>query len=72
MSNVRGRLGRLEKRSPGPVRPHLYAAFVDEEGRGVEDGSEEARSWVGRHCSELPGPVSILAGVDPLVVLGPT
>jgi hypothetical protein len=64
--------GPSGKALPWPARPHLYAAFVDEQGRVLDDGSEAVRSGVGRHYSELPGPVSILAGVDPLLGLGQT
>jgi hypothetical protein len=31
---------------------------------------EAVKRWVGRHCSELPQPVSIIVGCDPRVVLG--
>ena len=67
--NVRGRMARLERRCRSPAS-HIYSAFVDLQGLILDDRSEAVRPWVGRHYSELPDPVSIVMGVDPLVVLG--
>jgi hypothetical protein len=71
MANVRRRLGRLEQRCEAR-RPaaHLSVACVDAAGRVLDDGSEAVRPWVGRHHSELPNPVIVVGGIDPLRVLG--
>jgi hypothetical protein len=69
MSSVRGRLARLE-RHLAPGRPPLDVAFVDEHGLILDGRSEAVRPWVGRRRRELPGAVSVVVGVDPLVVLG--
>jgi hypothetical protein len=37
-----------------------------------DDGSEARRRWVGRHCRELPGPVTVVGGMDLRVVVGDT
>jgi hypothetical protein len=63
----RDRLGRLV---PPPPVPHLYLACLDEAGRVLDDGSEAARRWIVRHYAELPAPVHVIAGLDPLRVLG--
>src|SRR5262249_30595832 len=69
MKNLRSRVERLE-RTVGPPSQDVYAAFVDGEGRILDDGSEVIRPWIGRHHRELPDPVTVIGGVDPLVVLG--
>ena len=70
MRLLRRRLDRLTSLCPLPAVPHLYLAFVDEQGRIPEDGSEAARRWVGRRFVELPNPVPVVMGVDPLRVPG--
>ena len=69
MANVRRRLGRLKQRCAPPLSP-ISIVCVDAEGRVLEQDSEALRPWVGRHHSELPHPVTVLGGVDPLRVLG--
>jgi hypothetical protein len=61
----------LEQRCEA-LRPaaHLSIAFVDADGRVLDDRSAAAGRWVGRHYSELPSPVTIIGGVDPLRALG--
>jgi hypothetical protein len=58
MGEIQRRLGRLEQRRPPPTQPHLYPVCADEQGRILDDRSE------------LPDPVSVVVGVDPLVILG--
>jgi hypothetical protein len=71
MSPLRRRLDRLGRLCPPPpAAPHLYLAFVDGAGQVLDDGSEAVRPWVGRHYAELPGPVRVIVGVDPLRILG--
>lgn len=72
MRTVRQRLHQLEQLCLPPRPAHLWMVCVDAEGRVVDDRSQAIRPWVGRHCSELPRPVKIVGGVDPLVVLGYT
>jgi hypothetical protein len=64
--------GRHEQLCLPPRPAHVWAACVDAEGRVLDDRSEAIRPWIGRHFSELPQPVKIVWGVDPLVVLGYT
>jgi hypothetical protein len=71
MKSIRRCLARLECCCPARRPPlHLYVACTDEQGHVVDHQSEAARPWVGRHYPELPGPVTVLRGVDPLQVLG--
>jgi hypothetical protein len=65
---LRHRLKRLEL--VVPPAPVVWLVCVDEEGRVLGDGSAEVRPWVGRHFREVPGTPKVLAGIDPLVVLG--
>jgi hypothetical protein len=68
MTNLRRRLARLEQCCSPPAAEQLSVAYVDADGRVLDTGSEAVRPWVGRHSSELPGPLTIGQGVDPLVV----
>jgi hypothetical protein len=43
---------------------------VDEDGLVLDAGLERTRLWVGRHHREVPGPLTILAGVAPRLALG--
>jgi hypothetical protein len=70
IGRLRRTLARMERACPVPSRPHLWLACVDDQGRVLDDGSEAARPWVGRHHTELPGPVQVIAGIDPFRVLG--
>jgi hypothetical protein len=65
---------RLEARLEDlyPPGPHLYLACVGQQGRVLDDQTEAARPWVGRHFRELPDPVQVIRGVDPLEVFGLT
>lgn len=69
--SLRTRLKRLERlRPPGTT---LWAVFIDEAGRIMDDGSVIMRPWVGRRLSELPAEIKVgkvIGGVDPLVVFG--
>jgi hypothetical protein len=55
---------------PRSLVAHLYPALAGEQGRVLEDGSEAARPWDARHHAELPDPVHVVMGVDPLRVPG--
>jgi hypothetical protein len=63
-SSLRRRLERLTRSRLSS--PHYFLAFVDADGIVLDDGSAASRGWVGRHCSELPAPVKVIRGVDPL------
>ena len=62
------RLARLERRCP--LAPELYLAFVNDQRCVLGGQSSAVRPWIGRHHGELPGPVKIILGVDPLQALG--
>jgi hypothetical protein len=70
MRGLRRRLARLQRLCPPPAGPHLSLACVDEAGCVLDDGSDAARPWVGRHSTELAGPVQVVVGIDPLRILG--
>jgi hypothetical protein len=65
---LRTRLKRLEQLRP--AGPTLRLAFVNDEGRVLDSGSETVKPWVGRDARELPGGVQLIRGVDPQQVLG--
>ena len=59
-------------RATDPRSPvaHLYPALADEQSRILEDGPDAARQWDALHHVELPDPVHVVMGVDPLRVPG--
>jgi hypothetical protein len=71
MKTLRSRLECLERLARPPSQ-HLYVVCVDDEGKVLDNGSEQVRPWIGRHYSELPGPISVVRGIDPMAVLGLT
>jgi hypothetical protein len=67
------RLQRLEEARPpsGARSPRLWLAFVDHDGRILDDGSQETLPWIGMHYQDVPGGVAkVIVGIDPLAVLG--
>lgn len=42
----------LERRYAAPRPPHLWLAFVDEQGRVLDDRSDVIRPWIGRQLRE--------------------
>jgi len=62
------RLVRLERRQS--VSACLPIVCVDNQGRILDDGTLLTRQWVGRCPEEMPCPVQVLVGVEPLLVLG--
>jgi hypothetical protein len=62
------RLVRLERKQS--VTPCLSIVCVDDQGRILDDGTFLTRQWVGRCPEEMPYPVQVLVGVEPLLVLG--
>jgi hypothetical protein len=53
----------------GPVTNLAGQRFLAT-GAVLDDGSAVCGRWVGRHYSELPGPVKVIRGVDPLAMFG--
>jgi hypothetical protein len=66
--NLRTRVAHLERTQSEASQPSLVC--VDEEGCILDDGTSEMRPWIGKHHESLPFPVTVIGGVDPLVVLG--
>ena len=67
---LRQRLQRLEKARP-PSGARLWLAFIDDDGRILDDGSQETLPWIGMHYDDVPGGVAkLIVGIDPLAVLG--
>ena len=66
--NIRCRLAQLERRCPRwDRRTFTWRSWTSKEA----SWTSAAKQWrVGWHYSELPYPVSIIVGVDPLVALG--
>ena len=65
--NLRMRLERLEKQIPND-EDTLRLAWVDSNGRILDDGSVIVRPWIGRHYRELPPGAKVIMGVDPSAV----
>jgi hypothetical protein len=65
---LRTRLAHLERTCTQASAPSL--ACVDEAGSILDDGTAETRPWIGKRQDDLPFPVQVLLGVDPLVALG--
>jgi hypothetical protein len=64
------RLQRPEKARP-PSGARLWLVCVDDDGRILDDGSQETLPWIGMHYGDVPGGVGkIIVGIDPLAVLG--
>jgi hypothetical protein len=63
-SSLRRRLERLARSRRSA--PQLSVAFVDANGMVLDDGSAVCGRWVGRHYSDLRGPVKVIRGIDPL------
>jgi prepilin-type processing-associated H-X9-DG protein len=78
-ARIHKRLARLENAvgaNREPSRP-ANVLFLDGQDRILFDGNEAMRSWAGRHRSEWPAawwdqpwPITLVGGVDPLVVFG--
>jgi hypothetical protein len=66
--SLRMRLARLERTQSQASQFSIVC--VDEDGRVLDDGTAETRPWIGKHQDELPFPVTVIGGVDPLVALG--
>ena len=62
--NLRMRLMRMEKQIPND-EDTLRLAWVDSNGRILDDGSVIVRPWIGRHYRELPSSAKVIMGVDP-------
>ncbi len=69
---IRAKLNRVKRlaRAMPPTEPHLWVACTDADGLVLDDGTEACQRWVGRHYAELPGPVSVVSGIDLRVVVG--
>ncbi len=67
---LHSRLVRLERSQS--LTPHLVIVCVDNQGHILDDGTLLSRQWVGRCLEEMPYPVQVLVGVEPLLVLGST
>ncbi len=65
--SISRRLQRLERAIPPSPRPSVL--FVDEDGNVLDDGSAVVKPWIGRPCREVPGPVKVYIGIDPLQLL---
>jgi hypothetical protein len=65
---LRLRLKRLEQARPSESA--IWLVCVDEQGRILDDGSDQIRPWIGKHYSTVPGTPQVIVGVDPLMVLG--
>jgi hypothetical protein len=66
--SLRTRLTCLERTCTQASPPSIVC--VDEEGCVLDDGTTEMRPWVGKNQDDLPFPVTVIGGVDPLVALG--
>ena len=66
--SLRSRLRSLERTAEQRASKDEYKLLViqvDDDGRVLDDGTEEARPWVGRLASEVPGIlVKCLSGVS--------
>jgi hypothetical protein len=77
-ARLRRRLSRLADAAGGadPPRP-ADVLFLDDHERILFDGNEAMRPWAGRHRSDWPQPwwdqpwpITLIGGIDPLVVFG--
>lgn len=71
------RLQRLEALAQTKSGRSANVLFLDHQDRILWDGSEAMKGWASRHSSEWPAdwldrpwPITLVGGVDPLVVLG--